>query len=154
MNMLKKKLGKNGGFTLVEMLIVVAIIAILIAVSIPLVNNALDRARQATDAANIRSAKAELMIRYLSETAVQDQVYYYNAAEGSLTAVTSGFARPDGYGKVSGIKDNYLVVVMHENIVYYQWFDKTDNTVPITVSGAGALTGNWKTVPNSVDAAS
>ena len=36
MNNLKAKLKKQGGFTLIEMLIVVAIIAILIAVSIPL----------------------------------------------------------------------------------------------------------------------
>ena len=67
MKRLKEKLNKNGGFTLVEMLIVVAIIAILVAVSIPIVNNALDRARHATDQANERSAKAEIMIRYLSE---------------------------------------------------------------------------------------
>lgn len=53
---LSAKLSKNGGFTMVEMLIVVAIIAILMAVSIPLFNNALEKARHGVDAANIRSA--------------------------------------------------------------------------------------------------
>ena len=38
---LREKFRKNEGFTLVEMLIVVAIIAILVAVSIPLVNTSL-----------------------------------------------------------------------------------------------------------------
>ena len=51
---LSRKLKKTGGFTLIEMLIVVAIIAILVAVSIPMVNASLEKAREATDAANER----------------------------------------------------------------------------------------------------
>ena len=44
------------GFTLAELLIVVAIIAVLVAVSIPVFTNQLEKAREATDAANIRAA--------------------------------------------------------------------------------------------------
>lgn len=46
------------GFTLMEMLIVVAIIAILIAVAIPTFSSQLEKARAATDQANVRSAYA------------------------------------------------------------------------------------------------
>ena len=53
---LSAKLSKNGGFTLVEMLIVVAIIAILIMVSIPMIGANLDKARMAVDDANERTA--------------------------------------------------------------------------------------------------
>lgn len=63
---LREKFRKNEGFTLVEMLIVVAIIAILIAVSIPLVASSLEKARHATDEANNRSAMALGSIEYLS----------------------------------------------------------------------------------------
>ena len=56
----------QSGFTLVEMLSVVAIIAILVAVSIPLVGGAMDRARHATDAANERAAKGAMSIYVLT----------------------------------------------------------------------------------------
>lgn len=56
MENLKAKLKKRGGFTMVELLIVVAIIGILAAVSIPMFNNALEKARHGVDAANIRDA--------------------------------------------------------------------------------------------------
>lgn len=54
-----QKLRSKKGFTLMEMLIVVAIIAVLIAIAIPTFASQLDKANQATDAANIRSAYAE-----------------------------------------------------------------------------------------------
>ena len=50
-----------------EILIVVAIIAVLVAIAIPGLNNALEKARESTDAANIRSGYAELMTIYLVE---------------------------------------------------------------------------------------
>lgn len=55
-----KKLRKNEkGFTLAELLIVVAIIGVLVAISIPIFTSQLEKAREATDMANLRSAYAE-----------------------------------------------------------------------------------------------
>ena len=53
------------GFTLMEMLIVVAIIAILVAIAIPTFSNALTKARQAADNANVRAAYAEATTNFL-----------------------------------------------------------------------------------------
>lgn len=49
------------GFTLAELLVVVAIIAVLVAIAIPIFTNQLEKSREATDAANIRSQYAEVM---------------------------------------------------------------------------------------------
>lgn len=107
MNGLREKIRNKKGFTLVEMLIVVAIIAILIAVSIPLVGSALDRAKHSTDAANERAAKAEILLQYLAgdQAVVYDggtakdaakldttQTYYYDAANGRLDLKSTSIA--------------------------------------------------------------
>lgn len=70
---------RSGGFTLIEMLIVVAIIAVLVAVSIPMVNASLEQAREATDQANERAAKAAALATYLMEGESVPVTYLYRA---------------------------------------------------------------------------
>ncbi|MBQ1749703.1 MAG: prepilin-type N-terminal cleavage/methylation domain-containing protein [Lachnospiraceae bacterium] len=60
-----KRLNKKG-FTLAELLIVVAIIAVLVAIAIPIFTSQLEKAREATDAANIRAAYAEVQTAVLT----------------------------------------------------------------------------------------
>lgn len=57
---------KKAGFTLAELLIVVAIIAVLVAISIPVFSAQLHKARVATDWANIRSYFSEIQSDYIS----------------------------------------------------------------------------------------
>lgn len=65
MNTLKKRKSGKKGFTLMEMLIVVAIIGILIAIAIPTFNNALTKARIAADEANLRAYYSEEITAYM-----------------------------------------------------------------------------------------
>lgn len=58
-NLMKKS---KKGFTLMEMLIVVAIIAILVVIAIPTFTNALNEARANTDLANTRAWYAEMVV--------------------------------------------------------------------------------------------
>lgn len=65
-NLMKTKVNKKG-FTLAELLIVVAIIAVLVAISIPIFTSQLKKSRDATDEANVRSAIAEVTAAVLSD---------------------------------------------------------------------------------------
>lgn len=57
---------RNRGFTLMEMLIVVAIIAVLAAIAIPVFNGSLHKAKVAADMANVRAYYAELQTQYIT----------------------------------------------------------------------------------------
>lgn len=147
-----RKFKKQGGFTLVEMLIVVAIIAILIAISIPLINNALERAREGTDAANERSFKAELLICYLSETVTgtgdpfsPGTIYAYDAVAGKLVDTSdTGYSAPSAYGKgTANGTDNdpktskiLYGVVDGDGNVFMEW----NTSTPSTLAANGTLT--------------
>ena len=50
----------RNGFTLMEMLIVIAIIAVLIVIAIPVFASQLEKSREAADLANVRSAYAQV----------------------------------------------------------------------------------------------
>lgn len=80
----------NKGFTLAELLIVVAIIAVLAAIAIPVFTTQLEKAKEATDMANIRSAYAEVSANLL--TSPEDDINPINvdAAQGQENWQTNG----------------------------------------------------------------
>ena len=65
----------NKGFTLMEMLIVVAIIAILVAIAIPTFSGALTKAKEAADVANVRAEYAEVVVANLTAGTAFDADY-------------------------------------------------------------------------------
>ena len=93
-----KKLNTKAGFTLAELLIVVAIIAVLVAIAIPVFTTRLEASRETTDIANLRSAYASAQVTALSGleegTAIADDTdYYYDPNDGDgLVSTTSGGA--------------------------------------------------------------
>ena len=81
---LKKNLNRKG-FTLAELLVVVAILGILVAISVPLFAGRIEAAKKSTDEANVRAAKAAAAAILLSDTSIKEpKTYYYDADKGTL----------------------------------------------------------------------
>jgi len=79
-NMLNRR--NRKGFTLAELLIVVAIIAVLVAIMIPVFTGQVTKAQQAADRANLRAGYSEVIVKYLSD--------------GTVTTATTPAAQTDG----------------------------------------------------------
>lgn len=133
------KQNKNG-FTLMEMLIVIAIIAVLIAVAIPVFASQLEKTREATDLANVRSAYAQVSTEALlgdSEATVTVNLKQKQADWQSVDPVNIGgivhsksqgdtknwigVAAPNGTCAVS-YKEDYGIIL--------NWSGKADPSTP------------------------
>ena len=84
-SLFKKVRGNKKGFTLAELLVVVAIVGILVAISIPVFTAQLSKARKATNLANLRAAKAAAVAEYLTGEKEGTMYYNYDSASGKAT---------------------------------------------------------------------
>ncbi len=115
----------NKGFTLAELLIVVAIIAVLVAIAIPIFSTQLEKSKEATDIANVRDAYAELTTLYLTD----------NAAHSMSVAARQG---QDGW--VNG-NSGYVVVQSNGAQKNFSFNAKTSgNNYAIAITASGVLT--------------
>ena len=115
-----KKLNKKG-FTLMEMLIVIAIIAILIAIAIPTFTNALEKSKIRTDEANARSLKSLVAAGYMAEPDTfatgDDTTYYLKEGGQEYTTTNSGVIKYTsnkyGNGEISATVDENGIVTVN-----------------------------------------
>ena len=92
------------GFTLAELLIVVAIIAVLVAISIPIFTSQLEKSRESVDIANIRAAYAEVMTSALTEDKRTANGVTYSSSDNSWSKeVTMKQSKDDWQTDISGI---------------------------------------------------
>ena len=87
------KMNKKG-FTLIEMLVVIAIIAILVAIIIPTVLQSSAKAKAGTDAANLRSIVAEAYINVMSDSKF---VFVNDALGGKMNLTAKEEGKNGGY---------------------------------------------------------
>lgn len=82
---------KSKGFTLAELLIVVAIIGVLVAISIPIFTSQLEKSRDAVTLSNIRAAYAEVQAAYLTQdtSATSNQTITQNGQTITIKPATS-----------------------------------------------------------------
>lgn len=110
------------GFTLMEMLIVVAIIAILIVVAIPVFSAQLHKARVATDWANLRSFYADIQTDYMTtgEQNPKVPVDWHSNARYDYKSIT--FLN----GQKVEMKSGICAVSFTENVGYSIEYDCND----------------------------
>ena len=116
-----KKTNKKG-FTLAELLIVVAIIAVLVAIAIPVFTTQLEKSREATDLANIRSAYASLVTQFLEDGKAnsidvpvqQKQANWQNNAGYIEVMVQGSVIQSAITAETSG---NYTVAITTEGVI-------------------------------------
>ena len=129
---------KNKGFTLAELLIVVAIIGVLVAISIPIFTSQLEKSREATDLANVRAAYAEVMV---------------NAMDDGFTTTTSNGITYTATGDV-GSRQIVAVVSLEQKQADWQTENALTSVAGVTATGSpkvgGTATITWKQADNSV----
>ena len=121
-----KKMTNKKGFTLAELLIVVAIIAVLVAIAIPVFTTQLEKSREATDISNVRAAVAEVTTQFLADgaqksfsatvTPQQKQANWQNSNNGKL------------YTRVDGVEKSVTVPA------------KTSGTYNVKINAKGSIT--------------
>ena len=130
-----KKLNKKG-FTLAELLIVVAIIGVLVAISIPIFTSQLRKAKVATDQANARAGKAAAVAAGLEAQSESDLTYYYDATKGVVVDATTAKTL-SAYGKTSDATadDKIEGVTKNQNL--------TEDIVKIVIGKDNTVTVSW-----------
>ena len=133
------KQNKNG-FTLMEMLIVIAIIAVLIAVAIPVFASQLEKAREATDLANVRSAYAQVSTEALlgdSEATVtvnlkQKQADWQSVDPVNIGGIVHSKSQGDTKNWIGVAAPNGTCVVSYKEDygIILNWSGKSDPSEP------------------------
>jgi len=158
---------KHSGFTLAELLIVVAIIGVLVAISIPIFTSQLEKSRESTDLANVRGMYAEVMAAAITEdsTAVHNGEPIHQGDD--YVAVLSPISQKDpewhvsnGHPTIGGVSENdhvhwsgtpeaggscTLRYSPAEDAVYINWSGSSDSS-----GGAAGGTAPGDSTPETI----
>ena len=125
---MKRKIKSAKGFTLAELLIVVAIIAVLVAIGIPIFTSQLEKSREAVDLSDVRSAYAEVMMA---------------AITGDTTAIYTKDANQTIYKQAENV---YSITVKPLK----QKQDGWQTALPITIGGVSSTdNAHWVGTPGA-----
>lgn len=128
------KLYGKSGFTLAEVLVVIAIVGILISISVPMFYSYKEKAKHAVDLSNVRSAKAMAIAKYL-EQPNGSFVCFYDANNGCIqenkeSIIPYGVSNKDFVedGCRGIAKDGIIKVSYDENLVL-EWVHSSSNLI-------------------------
>lgn len=136
MREIMKKTKENRGFTLAELLVVVAIIAVLIAIMIPVFSSSLAKSNHAVNTANIRAAYAEAVTTALANDDM--------APSGTVDVIINmSDVDTKGSGSVK-FESNAITVTTNKPVgnALTSTF-KVDSEVTVSFNTKGTTTASW-----------
>lgn len=145
-----RKRGKRKGFTLMELLIIVAVIAVLVGVSIPIFVSKLEAARKATCDANRTILQHLIIYDMMSEESTANEAYekYYKENETTYACPSNGIISMTSQGSVVKIHCTKHGATKGENVDLY--IELTDVLKELNQNMSGNSNGRYdSTVKNS-----
>lgn len=137
----------SKGFTLIEMLIVIAIIAILVAIIIPTIMHATTSAKAATDAANLRSVLGQ------ANTVLAEHNYNDSVLADAKIEVGECKSFPDAEIELLYVNPGFIKIYYVDDGNYYgiDYFAAVSKHVenPTVYTEASLPSGRWYSLGDS-----